>query len=299
MTIAIIDLGSNTFHLLVAEVHQDSSFTILHKERQYVKLARAGLGYIPDEAFRKGMNVLQYFQDKLKELRCEKVIAVGTSALRNASNGKQFIVAVEHETGIRVQLISGEEEARLIYNGIKDQITFTGTSLIMDVGGGSVEFICFTSSGIQWLQSLSIGLGVLKNLHKESFDRNQISAIRSFLDIEMRLLFQQLQDQPIDLMIGAAGSFEILAKRVLKQNVHQIITAIDIDQLHAVMTELLECDVETLQKDPWIPEARIDMLPYGTILIQYVTEKIRPSKLVISTYSLKEGLLWEEINSIS
>ena len=198
--IAIIDLGTNGFRLYIAEVPAVGSFNIIHRETNDLKLASEGFDRIGNAPFARGLAAMHQFSTHLKRFNVEKVEAFGTAALRLASNGLEFMDTVERETGIKIQLISGEREAELIYKGMrlsffeKNQnekgplsikpIFATKTPVLMvDVGGGSVEFIIGDAEKVHWARSFNVGVTILKqnfqpNLHIE---QTEITAIEQFL----------------------------------------------------------------------------------------------------------------------
>ncbi|NJK83906.1 MAG: hypothetical protein HC912_08960 [Saprospiraceae bacterium] len=147
---AVIDLGTNTFHLLIVEQNRQK----LYQERQFVKLAENGIEHISAAPFQRGIETMLHFHRVLKKFDVQQVQAFGTAALRTAHNGSAFIEEVEEATGIEIQLISGEREAALIQKGVAQAIPATDAhSLIMDIGGGSVEFILANQHEVFWAQS--------------------------------------------------------------------------------------------------------------------------------------------------
>ena len=153
---AIIDLGTNTFHLLIVE-----DKNTLFKDSVPAKIGKGGIsqGIISEEGIQRALTVLKRFKQIIDEqgVRAERVFATGTSAIRNAGNKEEFVKRVLEETGIQIQVISGDKEAELIYFGVKEAVDITETSMIMDIGGGSVEFIICNNEKIFWKQSFEIG----------------------------------------------------------------------------------------------------------------------------------------------
>src|SRR6478609_408551 len=140
---AIIDLGTNTFHLLIAEVI--NGIIVEHKKLQIpVKIGEGGINKktIAPPAFHRGLDALNVFRKTLNEFGIGAVIAHGTSAIRDAQNGGDFITEAHKQVNIQITMLSGEEEAELIYNGVKHAFPLPENNvLVMDIGGGSVEFV--------------------------------------------------------------------------------------------------------------------------------------------------------------
>ena len=139
--IAVIDLGTNTFHILIAEAQADHSFKDLHRQRFFVKLAEEGIETIGEAPLERGFKALTHFKNLIEELQVIKVKAIGTAALRTASNGPAFVQQVKEKLGFQIELISGDQEATFIHKGVSLAVPFKEQNyLLMDIGGGSVEY---------------------------------------------------------------------------------------------------------------------------------------------------------------
>ena len=159
---AIIDIGTNTFNLLVFE----GDMHILHAEELPVFLGRGGIekGIIADDAMERGKNVLRMLVSKAGSLRANHISVFGTSALRNAKNGAELVNFAQQELGIMISVISGNEEAELILAGVRQAVAFTRKPmLIMDIGGGSIEFILATDKALMWKRSFELGVTRLRD----------------------------------------------------------------------------------------------------------------------------------------
>ena len=141
--VAVMDLGTNTFHLLIARGDAANPEELFHTTVP-VKLGEGGInsGIIQPAAYQRGIETMLNFSARIKEFTAERVSAIATSALRSASNGRDFIDEVRGRTGIAIETINGDREAQYIYEGVKAGHCLTAkNSLILDIGGGSVEFI--------------------------------------------------------------------------------------------------------------------------------------------------------------
>src|SRR5258706_1381884 len=131
--IAILDLGTNTFHLLVVEEKPDHSFEVLFKAEEFVKLGEEGVERIGDNAFKRGVDQIRKYKVVIDDLKPHKIVGVGTAAIRNSSNGEEFIRALKEEMPLELRKISGDEEAELIYLGVLQALKLDyHASLIMD-----------------------------------------------------------------------------------------------------------------------------------------------------------------------
>jgi exopolyphosphatase/guanosine-5'-triphosphate,3'-diphosphate pyrophosphatase len=158
-SIAILDLGTNTFQLLIANII-DNKPVLVFEESIAVKLGEGGIekGYISEAAFDRGLSALKQFKKSIDQYQVKLVRAAATSALRSASNGAEFLEKIRSETGIIPEIITGEREAELIYQGVRAAINMGDEKcLIIDIGGGSVEFIICNQEEVFWKRSYDIG----------------------------------------------------------------------------------------------------------------------------------------------
>ena len=159
--IALIDLGTNTFHLLITEINDREQLVELGKYKEPVKLGEDGMpeGAITEAAYTRGMATLENFKKVVDAAGVTTVLAFATSAIRSASNGKQFVQEAYERTGFRVTVINGNEEAALIHEGVKNGVKMPKNEavLLVDIGGGSVEFIVSQNGEAVLLRSLNIG----------------------------------------------------------------------------------------------------------------------------------------------
>jgi len=292
--IGIIDLGSNTFHLLIISVDHDQSWTQEYKERSHVGLAEKGIEIISDEAINRGLIALAHFKHKLKEFGVTDYRAIGTSAIRSASNGSDFVSLVSNEIGLEIEVIDGLEEAALIHRGVASIAdTNTGSHVIMDVGGGSVEFILVEEGELKWSQSYNIGVGVLYNLTELSdpISDDNVSRIETYINERLSELIAICRNQKIDSIIGASGSFEVVQSVNGDPMYSDRISAIDLERYHEVSKKIRISTLEERQQMEGLPASRIKLIVVAMILIDRAIEIIKPNRLHVSPYALKEGLI--------
>jgi len=212
MTIAILDFGTNTFNLLIAE-RKERSFRVIHSSKQPVKLGRGGIqiNRITPDAFERGFVAIHNHMETIKEHDVEEIRAFATSAIRNASNGQDFVDEVNRRFGFRVRVIPGEREAELIYKGVRQAIRFTETNvLILDIGGGSNEFIICNREGIIWKHSFELGMARILELFELSdpITHEEIGALESYFKQELQPLVEMVKKEKPRTLIGASGSFD-------------------------------------------------------------------------------------------
>ncbi len=298
MKIAIIDLGTNTFHLLIVENKHT-----LFKESIPAKIGKGGIskGIISEEGIQRALGVLKHFKDIIDKYQVEakQVFAIGTSAIRNAANKKEFIERVAHETGIAIQEISGDKEAELIYFGVKEALHINETSMIMDIGGGSVEFIICNHDKIFWKQSFEIGGQRLL----DKFMKNDPISMRSVLQMDdyfrekLLPLANACHQYAPQTLIGSSGSFDTLIDMFyMKQNgklpsEDQIGFEYAISEFYSAYDELLFKNHQERMAIPGMIELRVDMIVVAVCLIKYIIQAFEINHIRVSGYALKEGIL--------
>jgi exopolyphosphatase/guanosine-5'-triphosphate,3'-diphosphate pyrophosphatase len=299
--IAVMDLGTNTFHLLIAEGSADN-FTTLFKTTEAVKLGEGGInkGTIQPEAFARGLAAMQRFQDLMLEHKVTDIKAIATSAIRSAANGQDFIDQVNQTTGIQIQLINGEQEAGYIYKGIDASGCLNDdNALIMDIGGGSVEFIIANEDQVLWKKSFEIGAARLMDKFHQT-DPIPVASIKEltrYLDTTLVELFAAAFKFKPKTLIGSSGAFESFAeiielKKGRKFDINQIKAyEFDTDDLLDVIELLMKSTHSLRANMKGIIPVRVDMIVVASLLTIYMMQKLALPDVMMSTYSLKEGVL--------
>lgn len=291
---AVVDLGTNTFHLLAVEWDEQDNMQLIFRERIFVKLAEDGIGKIGPAAFQRAINAMRIFKAKLDQIGISSFKAFGTAALRSAKNGHELVNAIAKETGIKVDLIDGLEEARLIHLGVSQAVPFDDNKqLIMDIGGGSVEFIIANKKEVIWSGSFLIGVGVLfKKFHKsDPIGPGEIEAVRSFLDHRLRELMVWLNKENIPILTGASGAFETILDLMEHQMVTDAFSIIEVDKFPALYTKIIQSTLLDRESMPGIPPERVEMIVVSTILVKWILDHSNIEKIFVSGYALKEGML--------
>jgi exopolyphosphatase / guanosine-5'-triphosphate,3'-diphosphate pyrophosphatase len=294
MKIAVVDLGTNTFNTLIAEKIDNQSFKDIYRERIHVNLASEGITKIGDAPFQRGLDAMRFFAEKIKEQNVAKIRAVGTAALRTATNGLDFVEKVKNETGILIEIIDGDEEARLIFEGVRLAYPFGDENeLIIDVGGGSVEFIIANKNGFLWEQSFPIGVAVLRNhFHQEEPIRvEDITAIYTYFDTILAPLFEVLKKYPVRQLVGSSGTFDVLESIFVLDKKHLLHSFISIKDSNDFYESIKFKTLEERFTMSNVPPSRAVMIVVAMVLIQYVIEKCNIEQIVTSSYAMKEGIL--------
>ncbi len=300
---AIIDLGTNTFQLMVAEIHE-GNFKILHDSSSPAKIGEGGIseGRISEAALERAIHVLKEFRQITDEyaIAPDQITALGTSAVRNASNQEEFCQRVLVETGIAVTIVKGEDEASLIYEGVKTGMKLKKeTSLIVDIGGGSVEFILCNEDKLFWKQSFEIGGQRLMDRFTQTDPilPDSVSKLNEFLEQQLVPLTNAVHQYEAHELIGSAGSFETLLDiesiRKTGEWPDPELTSADLPLASFIESyeTFLTSDREERLAIPGMKAYRADMIVVASCLIAFLIRKYRLQQIRVSMFAMKEGML--------
>ncbi|GAB4253598.1 MAG: bifunctional 3-dehydroquinate synthase/phosphatase [Vicingaceae bacterium] len=305
MKFAVIDLGTNTFNLLIIERLNDK-FKIVHKQKIPVKLGAEGFedNLISEAALQRAENALQTYHTYLSKNKVNKVVGFATSGLRSCKNGKAFVDRMNHLFNLNISIIDGDREAELIFKGVKLSMDLKETTLIMDIGGGSTEFIIAQNNEILWKRSFMLGVARLKNLLNpdDPITSNDIVKFHQFLDTALKDLDDSVAKYKPQTLVGCSGSFETLADITLrafenKKLNKDLVYEINKNQLKEIHKKLLKMNLKERLKVPGMIEMRADLIVLGSLFIQYVLDKYQMDKIILSPNALKEGVIFEIMNA--
>lgn len=305
--LAIIDLGTNTFHLLIANIDEREDFSIEEKFKEPVKLGEGGIDKqeIVPAAFNRGIKALKKFRKLIDSKRADEVRAYATSAIRSASNRDDFVKAAREKAGIAIKVINGNEEAALIYDGVRNGVMLPAAddTLIVDIGGGSVEFIVCREGKAQLLRSLPIGAArMLEHIApSDPMTPADIKKARAFLRSKLKGLIQELNEFNIRYMVGSSGSFETLGGMIAnvkgdllssqKLNSYKFAPS----EFRGVHRNIVRSNRSQRLNLPGMDPMRVDMIGMASILINLLLEELPVEKMMVSLYALKEGILFSYI----
>ncbi|WP_026879789.1 hypothetical protein [Hymenobacter norwichensis] len=307
--LALIDMGTNTFHLLIVELPEEKHYEtlILLRTKVGVRLGEGGIskGEITPAAFARALHTVNAFQEEIDLHQVTEVRATATSAMRVARNGPELVQAIFEQTGIKVDVIPGEREAELITKGVRQAVPLgQEKNLIVDIGGGSVEFIVADEDTIFWKQSFEIGAQRLLDMFFPDpsgiVPASAVAAEQAHLSAVLAPLAAAVQHyQPVTL-VGASGSFDSLADMQLGQLRTEAelppCTELELSSFQHSYRQLLSGNHEQRLAIPGILPMRADMLVVATILIDYVLGISGITRIRTSSYALKEGLLAEMLH---
>lgn len=307
MKLAVIDLGTNTFHLLIVDL-KERDFSVIFKEKTAVKLGKNGIseGLITEAAQKRALKALKRFKEVIDVHKVKQVSATATSAIRNAKNGQDLVEMITQETGIKTRVIDGLQEATYIYNGVRKALDIgSKPALIMDIGGGSIEFIIGNREQIFWKRSLEIGgQRLIDSYHKQDpIGIDEKADLIAYLSKELTILKEITQQYEIDSLIGSSGTFDTLSdiyrvKNGIDKDPEATELPLDFDEFHDIVSDLVAKDKSERLQIPGMIQLRVDMIVVAVILVKHVTDMLDIRNIRVSSYALKEGVLLDTIDSI-
>jgi exopolyphosphatase/guanosine-5'-triphosphate,3'-diphosphate pyrophosphatase len=292
---AIIDLGTNTFNLLIASVNSNG-FSIIESDRIAVAIGQGGInkGIITSNAIERALAALVHFKTVCDSHQVDSIRAIGTSAIRDAKNQREFCENVFERTGIVIEVIDGEKEADLIYKGVSWSYDFDEPAVIMDIGGGSTEFIFANKFGVFEQIILNIGVARIAELQEFSdpLTRNEVVFIENWLDLQAGDYFS---NKTCAKLIGASGSFETFYELLNQLDFPQEIVTYELpfNDLLSLLEELIFSTEQDRFNNVWIANIRKKMVPIAAVKVKWIIKKLKINEVYVSSCSLKEGALMD------
>lgn len=306
MRFAVIDLGTNTFNLLIAEYASKNTFVKIFNTKIPVKLGEATInsGYISDKAFLRGIDALIQYKACIANYNVSHVYAFATSAIRTASNGLEFVKRAKKEAGISITVIDGNEEADLIYYGVRMATHMNQeTSLIIDIGGGSTEFILANNTTIIWKQSFLLGAARLFEKFKLSdpITPTEINNFNFYLRQELKPLLEAAKHyNPVEL-IGSSGAFDSVVDMIAGEynttSTHDGETeySVDLAQYFFISDKIKASTIAERYHIKGLIAMRVDMMVISVLLMDFVVKELQLNKMRVSTFALKEGVISKKL----
>jgi exopolyphosphatase/guanosine-5'-triphosphate,3'-diphosphate pyrophosphatase len=301
--IGIIDLGTNTFHLLIVEQNGKNA-EVLYNESLPARIGVGGINkrIITEEAQERAVTVLKNFRVKLDEFAVErdKTFAFGTSAIRNAENQQAFCDEILDKTDIKVTVINGDQEAGYIYQGVNSGVALgSAPALIMDIGGGSVEFIIGNDSQILWKQSFEIGGQRMmeKFMRQDPLSEGDRKKLYNYFDENLIPLANAIHQYAPEKLVGSSGTFDTLIDMDFQHRTgewspkEQTDFDLPLDEFYRGYNLIIRGNHEERMAIPGMIALRADMIVVAVCLIDYVLKSHNIRKIQVSSYALKEGVL--------
>ena len=306
--IAAIDVGTNSFHLIVVKVKDDGNFEIVDREKEVIRLGEGSAGsikYIKPEAITRAISTLKRFKG-IADSHNANLRAVATSAVRESYNKNDFMQNVFDKTGIELEVISGFEEARLIYLGALRAVPiFNKKSLIIDIGGGSTEFLIGYKGVTNFSVSVKIGAVRLTEKFFPDYDvtESRVRECRKWVEGEIFQVVHSIKKNGFSICIGSSGTIMsaglmIQEARNRKSAATSILNNYEFSkkELHKIEEEILcRKTLERRKKIPGLDEKRADIIPAGIIILSTIFDLLELETMTISGYALREGIILDTL----
>lgn len=306
--IAAIDVGTNSFHMVIASVNSKGMMRILSREKEMVRLGSGSgeMKFLQTDAIERGVIALQKFV-KLANNHNAVIRAVATSAVREAINKNEFLNRVQSECGIDIEVVSGSEEGRLIFIGMMHALpVYEQKSLLIDIGGGSTETVIGQYGKIVYCNSEKLGTIRLTQGYFNDYITNsiKIEEARNYVRGQWLPVLDNLKSEGFDLVVGTSGAIETIAKVALANKgkaVPEILNGINIkskDFLEAIDLILNTSTPKERELINGMDAKRADIIVGGAIIIEFFIKYLEISKILISPYALREGIVFETLQTI-
>jgi exopolyphosphatase/guanosine-5'-triphosphate,3'-diphosphate pyrophosphatase len=265
-------------------------------------------GYLAPLPFQRGLSAIETFENEIKRFQVKKTLAFATSAIRDAKNGREFARLVLEKFGIAIQIIDGNREANLIAYGVMAAVNDIGRrSLIMDIGGGSTEFIIVENGQILWKHSFDLGAARIMERFKpsERMQKQEADAIKTYLKLKLEPLIVELASLPCTELIGSSGAFDSLIEMIhgemggeaLAENKTEY--SLDLSNYQTISKKIQTSNLQERRKIKGLIAMRIDMIVVSCLMIDFVLSEFGLNGFRVSTYSLKEGALIDYLRNNS
>ena len=304
--LAVVDIGTNSIHMVLAEVESDYSYKILDRVKDMTRLGDGTFdsGRLSDIAMVRGVEVLRNFTTLARNKGYDRIVATATSAVREARNGGEFLRAVMKETSLRVRVVTGQEEARLIYIGIRHSMELSDSpSLIVDVGGGSVELIACNSEKMLLGRSLKLGAIRLKDkfLKKDPPTKGMVKEMEAAIEKDLRAALKASTYRSFEQIVATSGMAanltEIIFLRRTGRPISQVnLATVDLKEIRAVEGQLKKRNLRARLAIAGLDPKRVDTLLPATVVLRSLMEHTKQETLTISDKAIREGVIYDFIS---
>jgi exopolyphosphatase/guanosine-5'-triphosphate,3'-diphosphate pyrophosphatase len=308
---AAIDIGTNSMHLVVARLGEHGGFEMLTSEKEMVRLGQGGgeMKQLAPEAIDRGIAALSRMAKVAESFGRVELVAVATSAVREATNRDDFIDRAKNEVGIEVEVISGFEEARLIHLGVLQALpVFDQRLLVIDIGGGSTEFL--VGEGAQAIEARSMKLGAIRLTERffpdlvngdGEVDPAAVEACHNYVRAALSPVAHELGGHQPEIAIASSGTATTIAAMAAAargDNVkHMNGVVFTADELSAVVADVVSKNTAERNKIDGLDAKRVDIIVAGSILLDEIRAAFSLSEFTISEFALREGVLFDRFGA--
>ena len=303
--LAVLDIGTNSIHMVLAEVQPDYSYKILDR---FKDMTRLGDGVftsrrLSDQAMMRGLEVIRALVTLARNKGYEQIEAVATSAVREARNGGEFLDHVAQQTGLVVRVITGAEEARLIFLGVQNSVALPEQpTLVIDIGGGSVEVIVGNRETVFQARSLKLGAIRLKDLYlpKTPPSKGMLGELEQAVTVQLKAGLGPYKTKRIEQIIATSGMAGNLAEVIHLQRTGRPLPQLNLahvtaKEIAAVEKRLAGASLKTRLAMPGLDPKRVDTLLPATIVFRILLDLLQKTELTICDKAIREGIIYDFI----
>ena len=311
MRLAAIDLGTNSFHLVIADTKPNGSFRILASEKEMVRLGESGadMKYLTREAMERGFTALRRFKVIMDARGVKAVRAVATSAIREAENQDEFLRRVRVELGFTIEVVSGFEEGRLIYLGVLQALPLYNKKILaIDIGGGSTEYAIGERATIRYIASLKLGaIRMTKRFGLADHpSADQLSEARKYIVGELSSAAREIKKHGFEVAVASSGTALAIAGIIASNR--KPLAAVSPERLNKftftynevkdVVRKIIALPTPAERKKlPGLDERRIDIILGGALIMMESMRLLGIKEIMVSSYALREGVIYDYLHS--
>ena len=304
MRLAAIDCGTNSIHMIVVRIRPDLSFEVIDREKEMVRLGSGGLDgkALTAEAMAAALQAFSRFRRLAESHQVEEILAAATSAVREAENGGEFLAAVQRETGIKPQVVSGTEEARLIHLAAVYGVDVAGASaVVVDIGGGSVEITHGAGSSLRAARSFRLGVIRLTErfVRTDPLSRRDERKLVQHIHGELAAYLRDIKDTGFDRVIGTSGtilSMGTVASAEGRRASDEIRNLrVPARQIHRLRKEVTRLGIGERMRLPGLDPRRADLIVSGAVLLDTILQGLDADEITLCDFALREGLVLDYI----
>jgi exopolyphosphatase / guanosine-5'-triphosphate,3'-diphosphate pyrophosphatase len=303
--LAAIDIGTNSVHLVVVKVNENNRFEIIAQEKEVVRLGSGSkdMKYLKEDAMDRGMEALKRYK-QIADISRAEIKAVATSAVREALNKEVFLQRARAEAGIEVEIISGFEEARLIYLGVMQALPiFDKKILLIDIGGGSTEFLVGKSGEMIEANSLKLGaIRLTDQFFKEDpIDPKSVNRCRQYVEVYLHPMAREVRKHGFETAVGSSGTILNIAQmiQILRhEQPTRFLSNFTFSRMELAEVVKLLVKADTLkkrQKIEGLDPKRADIILAGAIILEQAFEKMSIDSMTVSGFALREGVILDTL----
>ena len=297
--VCVIDLGTNSFHTLIVNAYANGSFEVLDRFKEMVRLGERGLTEqrLTEGAIKRSIRALKRVKLLAEGWGASDYLAFATSAIREAENGGELIERIRQEVGIHVRAIDGMFEAKLIYQGVRRALDLHRPTLLVDIGGGSTEFVIATSEEVLFATSLKLGAARMTGMFisTDPVERSEFKALRLHYREQLELVFDKCREHGVKEMVGSSGTFENIAQFCAHQRGEAdrsiFLQDFDAADLRAVTKQIMTASRVQRKVMTGIEAKRVDQVVAGAMLIDVLLKDLEFARVRVSSHALREGMV--------